>query len=145
MKNFYKLLAFGGIGSTGGSTGGTTGGGVATGSYVAAEPFKFSQNRVRVKHNLGTVPTHLVLLTKAETSHTNFAGVPSYVYVDSSGAFSLQPSSTTSANLKVMIGANDKIDTRHTPTETDFQLFGAYTGLYSMQLHAGMEVQWFVW
>lgn len=137
-RGFAEAVA--GIQSGGG------GGGVAMGSYVFAETKPYIQIHDRVSHGLGRVPTQMIQLLRMSDGTTVSGGHRIvYVYTNEEGSKAYQASGSTGVYLKMASSSYDTFSARHNPTETDFRLFGAYSGIYSGNGNAGDEVLWFVW
>lgn len=124
------------------------GGGIATGSYVFAENASYSSISQRIEHGLGRVPTQMIQLLKMPVSSSEAicSYRAAYIYISDAGAYTIQSiNSSTIGGTRMKFSSYETFSNRHTPTDTDFQLFGSYTGLYVPTGYAGEEVVWFVW
>lgn len=122
------------------------GGGIATGSYVFAETNSYFSRSLRVEHGLGQVPTQMIhLLKTADNTTVSGKYKAAYVYAFEGGAYAIQAPNKYSGLEMKTADESSSFSRANSPTETDFELFGNYIGLYGIDGNEGDEVLWFVW
>ena len=135
------------VDSTGAVVTGTAemGGGVkiASGTYTATSNFNYSalSNEV-IAHNLGYVPTNMILLGKTNTS-TGFTYAFHHIHFSPTGTYMVY--SQSSSNIKVLSSTSTYQDVASATTKTS-KLFPSFTSIPSnLRVPVNGTVEWFVW